>query len=124
MEAPEATAPVAEKKPKRRRGRNKASEEVAGDGTPYSQVLAEIQEDEKKAAKKKEKTPKAPKEHKDPKKANLRMTELTYKGKTKSIREWATELGMPWATLYDRVNRNGWTVKDAIEIPLGERRPR
>ncbi len=53
---------------------------------------------------------------------NLKLKELTYKGKTQSIRAWAEELQMPWATLYDRVNRNGWSVEDAIEIPLGQRR--
>lgn len=58
------------------------------------------------------------------KKTNLKLTELTYNGETKSIRAWAAEIGMPWPTLYDRVNRNGWTVEDAIEIPLGQRRPR
>lgn len=58
------------------------------------------------------------------KKPNLKLTELTYNGETKSIREWAEELKMPWPTLYDRVNRNGWTVEEAIEIPLGGRRSR
>lgn len=58
------------------------------------------------------------------KKSNLKLTELTYNGETKSIKEWAVEINMPWPTLYDRVNRNGWTVKDAIEIPLGQRRPK
>ena len=56
------------------------------------------------------------------KKPNLKLTELTYDGETKSIREWAKELETPWPTLYDRVNRNGWTVEEAIEIPLGGRR--
>lgn len=60
----------------------------------------------------------------EPKRANKKLTELTYNGETKSIREWADELGMPWPTLYDRVNRNGWSVEDAIEIPLGQRRPK
>ena len=54
--------------------------------------------------------------------ANIKLKELTYKGKTQSIRAWAEEIQMPWATLYDRVNRNGWSVEDAIEIPLGQRR--
>lgn len=58
------------------------------------------------------------------KKPNLKLTELTYKGETKTIREWASQLEMPWPTLYDRVNRNGWTVEDAIETPLGQRRPK
>lgn len=60
----------------------------------------------------------------EPKRSNLKLTELTYKGKTQSIRAWAEELEMPWPTLYDRVNRNGWSVEDAIEIPLGQRRPK
>lgn len=56
------------------------------------------------------------------KRANLKLTELTYRGETKTIRAWAEEIGMPWPTLYDRVNRNGWSTEDAIEIPLGKRR--
>ena len=58
------------------------------------------------------------------KKPNLKLHELTYAGKTQTIREWANELNMPWATLYDRVNRNGWTVEEALCTPLGERRKR
>lgn len=64
------------------------------------------------------------KEKKEAKKKNLKIKDVTYKGETKSIREWAEEIGMPWPTLYDRINRNGWTVEDAIETPLGQRRPR
>ena len=60
----------------------------------------------------------------EPKKSNLRLSELTYKGKTQSIKEWAAEIGMPWPTLYDRINRNGWPVDLAIETPLGQRRPK
>ena len=58
------------------------------------------------------------------KKTNLKLKELTYKGETKSIKEWAAEINMPWPTLYDRVNRNGWPVEKAIETPLGQRRPK
>lgn len=61
---------------------------------------------------------------KESKKANLKLSELTYKGETKSIKEWAAEINMPWPTLYDRVNRNGWPVDLAIETPLGQRRPK
>lgn len=60
----------------------------------------------------------------EPKKANMRLNEVTYKGKTKTIREWASEIDMPWPTLYDRINRNGWPVDLAIETPLGQRRPK
>lgn len=65
-----------------------------------------------------------PAEKKASKKANLKLTELTYEGETKSIKEWAAEINMPWPTLYDRVNRNGWPVDLALETPLGQRRPK
>ncbi len=72
---------------------------------------SEVKETPKKAGKKS-------------KKANLKLSELTYKGETKSIKEWAAKINMPWTTLYDRVNRNGWPVDLAIETPLGQRRPK
>ena len=56
------------------------------------------------------------------KKLNLKIHELTFEGKTQSIRAWAEELEMPWPTLYDRVNRCGWTTEEALTIPLGGRR--
>ena len=68
--------------------------------------------------------PKSNKTTKEPKKANLKLSELTYKGETKTIKEWAAEINMPWPTLYDRVNRNNWPVDLAIETPLGQRRPK
>lgn len=46
------------------------------------------------------------------------MTELTYHGETKSIGTWAEELEIPWPILFDRINRYGWTVEQAIEIPF------
>jgi len=61
---------------------------------------------------------------KEPKKSNLRLSELTHKGRTQSIKEWAAEIGMSWPTLYDRINRNGWPIDLAIETPLGQRRPK
>ena len=77
------------------------------------------------------KAPETPKPNKttteaknEPKRSNLKLNELTYKGKTQTIKEWAAEIGMPWPTLYDRVNRNGWPVDLAIETPLGQRRPK
>lgn len=51
-----------------------------------------------------------------------KVKELTYKGRTQSIKDWAEELQLPYPTLYDRINRNGWSVEEAIEIPLGGRR--
>lgn len=75
-----------------------------------------------KSSVKESEEPKTDKTTKAPKKANLKLSELTYKGETKSIKEWAAEINMPWPTLYDRVNRNGWPVDEAIETPLGQRR--
>lgn len=105
------TEEIAEEAPKaKRRKRTTEATETAVEA-PISQS-EEVSEETKQNAK-----PKA-------KKSNLKLTELTYKGETKSIKEWAVEINMPWPTLYDRVNRNGWTVEDAIEIPLGQRRPK
>lgn len=66
--------------------------------------------------------PETEKSTREVKKPNLKIKELTFNGKTQTIKEWAAELGMPWPTLYDRINRNGWTVEEALTIPLGERR--
>lgn len=59
---------------------------------------------------------------KEVKKPSLKIKELTFDGRTQTIKEWAEELEMPWPTLYDRINRNGWTVEEALTIPLGGRR--
>lgn len=56
------------------------------------------------------------------KKPNLKIRELTFEGRTQTIKEWAEELEMLWPTLYDRVNRNGWSVEEALTTPLGQRR--
>lgn len=50
---------------------------------------------------------------------SLKITELTWNNETKSLRNWAKELNLPYPTLYDRINRNGWSVEDAIRVPLG-----
>ena len=104
------------------------------DGELDDQTIAQIQQEAKEAKKVQNEPVKAPEEPKakettpkavkEPKKANLKLSELTYKGETKSIKEWAAQINMPWATLYDRVNRNGWPVDMAIETPLGQRRPK
>ena len=104
------------------------------DGELDDQTITQIQQEAKEAKEAQNKLIKAPekpkteettpKTAKAPKKANLKLSKLTYKGETKSIKEWATQINMPWATLYDRVNRNGWPVDLAIETPLGQRRPK
>lgn len=61
-------------------------------------------------------------EPKEVKRPSLKINEVTFNGKTQSLRDWAKELEMPWPTLYDRINRNGWTIEEALTIPLGSRR--
>ena len=41
---------------------------------------------------------------------------LTYKGKTKTLPQWSTELGIKSSTLRNRVNE-GWSVDKIIETP-------
>ena len=53
---------------------------------------------------------------------SLGITELTYNGKTQSIKAWADEVGLARPALYDRINRHGWSVEEALTIPNGERR--
>lgn len=40
---------------------------------------------------------------------------LTYLRKTKSLRDWAEEYGIPYGTIYDRVRR-GWKPSEILEI--------
>lgn len=56
------------------------------------------------------------------KKPSLRINSIEFNGKMQSIKAWAEELEMPWPALYDRINRNGWTIEEALTIPLGGRR--
>lgn len=53
---------------------------------------------------------------------SLGIKELTYNGKTQSITAWAKEVGLQRPALYDRINRHGWSVKEALTIPAGGRR--
>lgn len=43
---------------------------------------------------------------------------LTYKGETKTMMEWSRSLGINYTTLRRRI-RAGWSVENAIEIPIG-----
>lgn len=61
-------------------------------------------------------------EKKEVKKPSLRLKDLTFNGKTQTIKEWAVELEIPWPTLYDRVNRNHWPIEKALTTPLRKRR--
>lgn len=47
---------------------------------------------------------------------------LIYKGEKRTITDWAEKIGIDRNTLYDRIYVYGWTVEDAIEIPLSMKR--
>ena len=40
---------------------------------------------------------------------------ITYRGVTKHIRQWSTDLGINYGTLYARLNKLGWSVEDSLE---------
>lgn len=46
---------------------------------------------------------------------------LEYKGKTKTVAEWADEVGIPRGIVYDRIKK-GWTTEEALTTPKGEKR--
>ena len=43
---------------------------------------------------------------------------ITYRGETKTMKEWSRELGIPYYTLRQRISR-GWPVAEALEKPIG-----
>lgn len=43
---------------------------------------------------------------------------LEYNGEKKPISEWAEILGIKYGTLYSRLKRGKWSIKDAFERPL------
>ena len=43
---------------------------------------------------------------------------LTYRGKTKTITDWAEDIGMKKTTLTNRINRLGWSTEKALETPV------
>lgn len=64
----------------------------------------------------------APTKDKGQVKPSLGIKELTFNGKTQSIGAWADEVGLKRPALYDRINRQGWSVEEALTIPAGGRR--
>lgn len=56
---------------------------------------------------------------------NRRKTlRINYRGITASIAEHAESCGIPYDVLVQRVTKYGWSINDAIEIPVGARRGR
>ena len=46
---------------------------------------------------------------------------VTYKGETHTLSEWQRRMGFCYSTMMYRL-KNGWTVEEAFEIPIGQRR--
>lgn len=44
---------------------------------------------------------------------------VTYNGKTQTLKEWATELGIPYKTLHKRVRSSGWSYEKAFTTKVG-----
>ena len=43
---------------------------------------------------------------------------LTYNGETKTLKEWSDVSGIPYSTLKRRINVYGFTVKEALTLPV------
>lgn len=47
--------------------------------------------------------------------SNTRRNHLiTFNGRTQTLTAWAREIGIPYATLAERLRRYGWTVEQAL----------
>lgn len=90
---------------------NDETTEIETEEKEETTEIEDEEEDEKETAK----TVKRP---------SLGINAIEFDGKAQTLRAWAEELNMPWPTLYDRINRNGWTIEEALTIPLGGRRKR
>ena len=47
---------------------------------------------------------------------------ITFKGETKTVSQWASELNMLAGTLYARIKDYGWSVEEALTTPVGQSR--
>lgn len=44
---------------------------------------------------------------------------ITYKGETKTLAQWAEDLDLPYKTLYARIHCYHWDIEEAFERPIG-----
>lgn len=50
---------------------------------------------------------------------NRRSTvNITFNGKTQSMKMWAEEIKIPYETIHRRLTRLGWNLRDALTIPV------
>lgn len=57
------------------------------------------------------------KKAKKKKKKELRVIERD--GQSKCLKEWCRELGMNYTTVRGRIDQYGWSVEDALTVPIG-----
>ena len=52
--------------------------------------------------------------------SNNRRTNVVvaYKGEEKTIKEWSETMGLPYQTVYARIQRYGWSIEKALETPV------
>ena len=50
----------------------------------------------------------------------IRNEVFTYKGKAQTLREWATETGLSYRCLRDRIKTLGWSLEKALETKVGD----
>lgn len=53
----------------------------------------------------------------------MKRNEITYKGKTQTVYQWAKELGISRNVLYNRLERD-WDIEKALTHGVGETRER
>lgn len=51
-----------------------------------------------------------------------RNAKILYKGETLTLQQWAERFHINKGTLWNRLNALGWSVEDAFETPVGQRR--
>ena len=44
---------------------------------------------------------------------------ITYRGKTKCLAEWAEDLGIKYYILWNRLRRKNWSTQKTFETPIG-----
>ena len=56
------------------------------------------------------------------KKETLHIYSIIHEEETKALTDWARIYGINRYTLYDRIEKRGWSVEKALETPAGARK--